>query len=278
MLARVFALIALVSTVLGAQAAGAQALSQTARASIQAAQVAFAAKQYGLAADLYVPACQEGLEAACGNRRASLYNEAQTLIRCGDTEAAAECASRNRQAAANYQEICSTARGEAYAAQACKEVELSRNMARVWDVADLTSPPNPGQGCLNVDPVTYMANLVCDRAIFVHFCVVEKAKPNKGCTYYNGGMGWTSYRPSWTTPELIPSVEASERGRLLVYWYECYGFLARFNTETGDPNLAVTFDPKTGWRNVRCTTRNGTPTTPIYRSTLRAGSLGPSGD
>ena len=69
---------------------------------------------------------------------------------------------------------------------------------------------------------------------------------------------------------------ALKPGNYDIYWYECYGLGAQENP--GQTLVdAIAFDPRLGWSHVRCTTVDGTPMAPMFRSTLAPGDRGPKG-
>ena len=116
-----------------------------------------------------------------------------------------------------------------------------------------------------------MVSYACGRDGFAQFCAVEHSAPHEGCA---AGLSWSTFNTR-TTPSSTVFDGLAPRSAD-IFWYECYGIAAKWNAEL-TPAGAPAFDPKTGWRNVRCYTRNGESTTPVFRSTLTTGIQGPGG-
>lgn len=263
------ALIAALAVSVGAPPARAQVNAAAVNAQNAAALAAFTAKDYATAARMFGGLCGQGFAAACRNQNVALFNLGASLYRCDDRQPASDCVDRANRAAAAFGQVCGSTAGGADTRAACKQVEFARGMAQIWAVGDRTDPP-PG-GCLRINTANNMVSYACGRDGFAQFCAVEHSAPHVGCT---GVLSWSTFN-TLTTPSSTV-LDGLAPGRADIFWYECYGILAKWNTDltrAGSPS----FDPKTGWRNVRCYTRNGAPTTPVFRSTLAPGILGPGG-
>ncbi|MCI3134592.1 hypothetical protein [Phenylobacterium aquaticum] len=263
------ALIAVLALSLGAPSARAQVNAAAINAQNAAAVAASMAKDYDTAARLFGGLCGQGFDVACRNQNSSLFNLGVTISSCDVDQPASNCVDRSNRAASAFGQVCGSTAGGADRQVACKQAELARSRAQIWAVADRTDPP-PG-GCLQVNTANNMVSYACGRDGFAQFCAVEHSAPQVGCA---AGLSWSTFNTVSAPSSLV--LDGVAPGSADIFWYECYGLLPKWNSDLTRAG-APAFDPKTGWRNVRCYTRNGEPTTPVFRSTLGPGDRGPKG-
>ncbi|WP_304191846.1 hypothetical protein [Phenylobacterium aquaticum] len=263
------ALIAALALSVGAPPARAQVNAAAVNAQNAAAVAAAMAKDYATAARLFGGLCGQGFDVACRNQNSSLFNLGVSTYACDFSQPASDCVDRSNRAASAFAQVCGSTAGGADTQVACKQAELARSRAQIWAVGDRTDPP-PG-GCLQINTANNMVSYACGRDGFAQFCAVEHSAPHVGCT---AGLSWSTFN-TLTTPSSTV-LNGLAPGSADIFWYECYGVLAKWNPDL-TPAGAPAFDPKTGWRNVRCYTRNGEATMPVFRSTLAPGDRSPKG-
>ncbi len=264
-------IIAAAGFALGAPAASAQEDPE-----VSAAQAAFDAKDYARASTLYGPLCARGVGWACAEQNRALFNLGEQQRACPAPQSVAVCTDRANRSAATFEQVCASSHRIAQTPLACDRAQMMRLAARGLAVGDLTTPPTP-DGCLQIDAVRYVASFSCERDVSAMHCFVAKATPDNGCINVGEtGMGWGTFAPGSPPDAKRFAFYAATPGAFDVFWYECYGLGARFNEDTA-VHKAVAFDPRTGWRNVRCYTRDGAPTAPVFRTSLSPGPKGPIG-